>query len=131
MTEEMNLDARQLAVMCVLMLRGAQTAGEVRTRSGRLFDFASLDDVEATLESLMARLPLPPVARLPRRAGQKEVRYAHTLAGPVTFDGPDEPSAAAPPASDRIEALEKNVADLTRELSELRARVDRVLSQFE
>src|SRR6266852_3452356 len=70
--EAMNLGRPAIAVMCVLMLRGPQTVGEIRTRSNRLYDFSSLEEVETTLNSLMSGEP-PLVARLPRQSGEKEV----------------------------------------------------------
>ena len=81
--ESLDLDARQLALLGVLMLRGAQTVGELHARTIRLAEFADLADVEATLESLIARQPESLVARMPRRTGQKELRYAHLLSGDV------------------------------------------------
>jgi len=131
MTEEMVLDAPQLAVMCVLMLRGPQTAGEIRTRTNRLFDFASLEDVDATLNALMSRLPVPPVVRLPRRAGQKEVRYAQTLAGEVTLEAAETLSTPEPSAKERLDALERQMAEMQREMESLRARVESVVRQLE
>jgi uncharacterized protein YceH (UPF0502 family) len=80
MREAMSLEPPELAAMCVLMLRGPQTVGEIRTRSGRLFEFASLEEVEATLNTLMTRAE-PLVARLPRQPGQKEARFSHLLGG--------------------------------------------------
>jgi uncharacterized protein YceH (UPF0502 family) len=77
-----------IAVMCVLMLRGPQTIGEIRTRCNRLYDFSSLEDVETTLNSLMTG-ELPVIARLPRQIGQKEVRYAHLLSGEIQFTEPE------------------------------------------
>ena len=85
MVESLNLDGPELAALCVLMLRGPQTAGEIKSRSGRLFDFPELEKVESTLEGLMGR-PAPLVARLPRRPGQKDSRYAHVLSGDVPAD---------------------------------------------
>src|SRR5207247_7636136 len=80
----MNLGRPAIAVMCVLMLRGLQTIGEIRTRSVRLYDFGSLEQVETTLNSLISSEP-PLVVRLARQVGQKEVRYAHLLSGEVKF----------------------------------------------
>lgn len=88
MSESMNLHLAETAVMCVLMLRGAQTVGEVRTRTARLFEFADLALVDITLQALMT-LPVPLVGQLPRRPGQKEVRYAHLLSGEPRDDAPD------------------------------------------
>ena len=123
MTGAMNLEARELAVMCVLMLRGPQTSGEIRTRGNRLFDFATLEDVEAALNGLIARAPIPLAVRLPRRPGQKEMRYAHTLSGEVTFDAPDATLARERTDAERLETLEEEVRALRTEVEDLRAQV--------
>ncbi|MGB8508559.1 MAG: YceH family protein, partial [Pyrinomonadaceae bacterium] len=86
LTEIYRLTAQELAAMCVLMLRGPQTVGEVRGRTNRLYNFEGLADVEATLEALANREDGPLVARLPRQPGRKEARYAHLLAGEVAAD---------------------------------------------
>ena len=90
MRDAMSLEPPELAAMCVLMLRGPQTVGEIRTRSGRLFEFPSLEEVEATLDTLMTRAE-PLVARLPRQPGQKEARFSQLLGG-----GAPAAAAAAP-----------------------------------
>ena len=85
MREVYGLSPQELAAMCVLMLRGPQTVGEIRGRTGRLYEFADLGEVEETLEGL-ARRDGPLVAKLPRQAGRKEARYAHLLSGAVTVE---------------------------------------------
>ena len=114
--EAMNLGRPTIAILCVLMLRGSQTLGEIRTRTNRLYDFSSLEEVETTLNSMMSAEP-PLVARLSRQSGQKEVRYAHLLSGEVTIH---EPQQAAEPELDRISKLEKDVEDLKRQFEEFR-----------
>ena len=132
MNETIGLDARQAAVMCVMMLRGPQTIGELKTRTERLASFESLDDVESVLNRLIARTPSPLVVQLPRRPGQKEVRYAHLLAGEVTVDMTEVPAARASPASgDRIAALEQAVDELRKEVADLRTQLDTFRKQFE
>jgi uncharacterized protein YceH (UPF0502 family) len=112
----MNWGRPAIAVMCVLMLRGPQTTGEIRTRTNRLYDFSSLEEVETTLNTLMsAEL----VAKLPRQSGQKEVRYAHLLSGEVQFTEP-EPE----PEIDRIGRLEKEIADLKKQFEEFRKQFE-------
>lgn len=132
MAESLELAASELAVMCVLMLRGPQTVGEIRTRTDRLARFESLSDVEATLTALIERSSSPLVVRLPRQAGQKEVRYAHLLSGEVTFDQPD---VSAPIASalttDRIAALEDTTNELRNEVADLRRQLEEFRKQFE
>jgi uncharacterized protein YceH (UPF0502 family) len=114
--EAMNLGRPAIGVMCVLMLRGPQTVGEIRTRSNRLYDFSSLEEVETTLNSLMAVEP-PLVARLPRQSGQKEVRYAHLLSGEVRLTEPE-------PEPDRIGKLEKEVEDLKKQFEQFRKQFE-------
>jgi uncharacterized protein len=125
--DALNLERPETAVMCVLMLRGPQTVGEIRTRTGRLFEFQSLEEVEATLNVLATRSPTPLVARLGRQPGQKEARYAHLLSGEPKIDV----SAAAPTEShpdpaaddDRLSALERAVQALHGEVGALRAEL--------
>jgi uncharacterized protein YceH (UPF0502 family) len=131
LTEDLNLDPRELAVMCVLMLRGPQTVGELRTRGTRLFDFASIEDVETPLNSLMARLPLPPVVRLERRPGQKEVRYAHALGGPPKVDVGPAALSSVEVDEDRLQRLEADVESLRAEVATLRVEIQEFRKQFE
>ena len=129
MSESMNLHPAETAVMCVLMLRGAQTTGEIRTRTARMFEFRDLQHVEITLQVLMT-LPIPLVAQLPRRPGQKEVRYAHLMSGEPQIDA-SEPPPAAEPVPDRIDALEQTVESLRAEMAELRARFEEFRREFQ
>jgi hypothetical protein len=112
--EALNLRRPAIAVMCVLMLRGPQTIGEIRTRTNRLYDFSSLEEVETTLNTLAAG-EHPLVVCLPRQSGQKEARYAHLLCGNVE---------APPPELDRIGKLQKELDDLRREFEEFRSRFE-------
>jgi uncharacterized protein len=123
--ETMNLARPAIAVMCVLMLRGPQTVGEIRTRSNRLYDFTSLQEVEMTLESLASRQN-PLVVRLPRQAGQKEVRYAHLLSGDVKLSESEFQPAPErqEPAFERIEKLERDVEDLKRQFEQFRKQFE-------
>ncbi len=132
--EALGLGSDQLAVLCVLMLRGPQTFNELRTRTQRLHDFADEHALEVTIEGLMAR---ELVELLPRQTGQKEQRYRQLLgaeevwhAEPVTPAAPvARPAPVAPPApvadatSERLARLEDEVAALRRELAELRAEL--------
>lgn len=120
--EAMNWGRPVIAVMGVLMLRGAQTVGEIRTRSNRLHDFTSLDEVELTLNSLMSAEP-PLITRLQRQSGQKEVRYAHLLSGEVRFTEVER-QPEEEPALDRIGKLEKDVEDLKRQFGEFRKQFE-------
>lgn len=114
--EAMGMSRPAIAIMCVLMLRGPQTAGEIRTRTNRLYDFSSLEQVDTNLNSLMSSEP-PLIARLPRQTGQKEVRYAHLLSGEVRLTEPE-------PEPDRIGKLEKEVEDLKRQFEEFRKQFE-------
>jgi uncharacterized protein len=127
--EELELDRRQTAILGVLMLRGPQTAGELHARTGRLEPFQDLADLEATIESLIAREPEPLVVRLPRRPGQKEPRFAHLLGGEAPAAEAEAPAATgsrpmapAQEGDERINALEREVAELRAELAALRAQ---------
>ena len=118
--ESLNWGRPAIAIMDVLMLRGPQTLGEIRTRSNRLYDFQSLDEVETALNNLMSG-EHPVAVRLPRQAGQKEVRYAHLLSGEVHIDV----QAIEPePELDRIGKLEKEVEDLKRQFQEFRKQFE-------
>jgi uncharacterized protein YceH (UPF0502 family) len=130
MSESMNLHPAETAVMCVLMLRGAQTAGEIRTRTARLIEFRDLTHLDVTLQALMT-LPIPLVAQLPRRPGQKEVRYAHLLSGEPQAETTDLSPAVDPAEADRVEALEHAVDLLRAEMAELRARFEEFRREFQ
>jgi hypothetical protein len=119
--EALNIGRPEMAVLCVLMLRGPQTVGEIRTRTNRLYDFSSLEQVEGTLQALMTAAS-PFVARLPRQTGQKEVRYAHLLSGEVSFTEPEAPEAEV--ELDRIGKLEREVEDLKRQFEQFRKQFE-------
>ena len=133
--ERLHLHRPELAVLSVLMLRGAQTAGEIKTRTARAFEFVDPSHVEITLDSLEA-LGTPLVTKLPRRPGQKEMRYAHLLAGgPPTMhvrdDGPRREAPRHPGPSDRMDELERGLDSLRAEVAALRAEVDALRGQLE
>jgi uncharacterized protein len=130
LSEALNLHPAETAVMCVLMLRGAQTAGEIRTRTARLFAFRDLAHVDVTLEALMT-LATPLVAQMPRRPGQKEVRYAHLLAGDPVDAPPEIEARTFVIETDRVAALEQTVEGLRAELAELRERFDALEREFQ
>jgi uncharacterized protein YceH (UPF0502 family) len=132
--EVFNFMRPEIAVLCVLLLRGPQTPGELRGRSERLFHFETLDDVQSALQKLMQRDP--PLAKvLPRQPGTKESRYAHLLAGDVVeAEVSVHPSAAMernPADADRIARLEEEVAELRREVGEVKDQLERFRRQFE
>lgn len=123
--EALDLGNRETAVLGVLLLRGPQTAGELRSRTQSLYAFDDLDAVEGCLRRLMERQPEPLVQRLPLRPGTKEPRYAHLLgeAGEAA-----EPRDESP---DRLSRLEAAVKTLTHEVAELRQQLAEFRSQFE
>jgi hypothetical protein len=129
LADALNLDGRELAVLGVLMLRGAQTPGELYTRTARLAEFADLAAIDATLDALAMREPEPLVVRVPRRPGQKEIRSAHLLSGEVVVS--DAPTSRAEPAEDRVTALERTVDELRAELAALRAQFAEFQAQFQ
>jgi uncharacterized protein YceH (UPF0502 family) len=126
-----DLSRAELAVLCVLMLRGPQTLAEVNSRASRLVPNESADAVHAALEALASREPAPAVARLPRRPGQKEQRYAQLLGGEVTYDEPDVALDVPAAEADRIAALEGLTQELRNEVSDLRAQLEAFRKQFE
>ncbi len=135
MPEIFRLSAAELALMCVLMLRGAQTVGELRERAGRLHEFAGLGEVEETLGALSARDPEPLVRRLARQPGQKEARYAHLLSGepaePAHVAAHAPESVPARPVASARAADSERAARLEGELNALRAEVERLRAEFE
>ena len=117
--EVFNLRRGEVAVLCVLLLRGPQTTGELRSRTERLHNFAAMDEVESTLQQLAMREP--PLARaLPREAGAREARYVQLLS-PIALDvrPPDRESSDESAVSARIAALEQEVADLRTRIGAL------------
>ena len=136
MREVLGLSPPELAALCVLMLRGPQTVGEVRGRAGRLYEFADLREAEGTLEGLTQR-DEPLVVKLPRQAGRKEARYAHLLSGQPAVDeeAGAQPAAAAPRGrggeSERVARLEAEVERLGGEVAEMRRQFEEFRKQFE
>lgn len=117
LSEDLNLALQEVAALAVLMLRGPQTAGEIRSRAGRLYAFADLGEVEAALESLCTAEP-PLALKLPRQPGTKESRFAHLLAGAPEIELPPMELPAHGPT--RVEQLQAEVALLREELRGLR-----------
>lgn len=131
------LTPAETALLCVLMLRGPQTVGELRTRTERLFKFDSLPEVEEALNALAARPGQPLAAKLPRQPGTKESRYAHLLGGPVELSAAEKTPAPEPATvavhaeNERTARLENEVAELRRELGELKQQFADFRKQFE
>src|SRR5207244_10236737 len=134
--EVLHLTRPELAVMCVLMLSGPQTVGEIRTRGSRFYDFSGLEEVDETLHSLSTKDLEPMVVKLPRLPGQKDARFAHLLSGEVDVEqlAEEQTSARASRRSsdgERIEKLEAEVATLTSEMEGLRQQFEQFKKQFE
>ena len=125
-SEKLNLGRREQAILCELMLRGPQTLGELRNRGERMHHFDDLAEVEAVIE----RLP-ELIAKLPRRPGEKEQRYAHLLSGPPTVAEEEAPEAAPPVRGDRITVLEAEVALMRSEIEDLKQQFAGFRRQFE
>src|SRR5665213_264121 len=122
--ESLELARPETAVLCVLLLRGPQTVGEIRGRTARMHEFASLEETEASLNGLIGRAPEALVVKLPRQAGMKEQRFAHLLSGEVAARAAAPiPEPAASPHEDRLAKLEGEAAALRSEVAELRGQV--------
>lgn len=129
-SESLNLGRREMAVLCVLLLRGPQTLGEIKDRSERMHAFADLEEVERALDKLAEWPDVPLVRKLPRQPGQKEVRYAHLLAGEPAVQAEDAAPAAPNAPGSRIAVLEEEVRRLSSAFAELKQRFDDLEAQF-
>ena len=120
----LKFSKQELGIVCVLLLRGPQTPGELRARTNRLCEFADPEQVEATLKNLMAREDGPFIARLPRAAGARESRYAHLFSGSI--ESAPEPAAesAEPAASSSGPSLAQRLSALEELVEQLRVKVD-------
>jgi uncharacterized protein YceH (UPF0502 family) len=117
--------------MCALMLRGAQTLGELRGNAGRLYEFAGLEEIETTLNALISRDSEPLVARLPRQPGQKEGRFAHLLNGEIDLEALAETERVAAASPSRRASLEQKVDELAAEVEKLKEQFEQFRKQFE
>ena len=124
---DLNFDPAELAIVCLLLLRGPQTPGELRARSGRLHAFADNAEVMAALDGLMSRDGEPLLVKLPRTPGRKDPEYMHLFSGPIDLDAHASQAQASKPAvsSERIGVAElaERVSDLEAEVAELRKRL--------
>lgn len=114
-----SFTSKEQAALCLLLLRGPQTAGEIKSRSGRLADFESVGDTESALQSLAEKSCGPLAVKLPRRPGEKEARWSQLLTGPVEAGGPDSPVIQPGGLSARVTALEAEVAALKLQIQKL------------
>ena len=134
--EVLQLTPPELAAMCVLMLSGPQTVGEIRTRGSRLYEFSGLEEVEETLRSLSARDIDSLVMKLPRQPGQKEARFAHLLSGEPEVEAIAEVSSTGraerrPNGADRVAKLEEQLQALAQQVEGLAAQFEEFKKQFE
>ena len=138
--EVFNFDRREVAVVCVLLLRGAQTPGELRGRTDRMYHFDALEDVIATLDRLAQRDP-PLATILPRQPGTKESRYMHLFSGEppeqqnvartLMSANAEDGSTAGSGSTDRVAALEEEVSRLRADLTEMQQQLAAFRKQFE
>lgn len=145
LTDALLLTPAEVALLCVLLLRGPQTVGELRTRTERMFKFDTLPELEEALSALSARQPQPLVARLPRQPGTKESRHVQLLTGPAetavfSSTAAPGPGASTPPAAsgaserettNKLARLEAEVAALREEVGELKRTFAEFRKQFE
>jgi uncharacterized protein YceH (UPF0502 family) len=128
----LELEPPETAIVCVLLLRGAQTLGELRERTGRLYEFSGLGEVQETLDNL-ARRDEPLVVKLERQPGQKEVRYAHLLSGEVVVTNQtfEKSSSARQSENERVAKLEEDLENLRSEFNLFRQSFEDFRKQFE
>ena len=117
----LKFSKQELGIICVLLLRGPQTPGELRARTNRLCEFEDAAHVETTLKNLMSREDGPFIARLPRAAGARESRYAHLFSGLI--ESVDEP-AATEDSGGGVLTLSERVSRLEDSVRQLRAEID-------
>jgi len=137
--EVYNFSRGDIAVLCVLLLRGPQTPGELRGRTERMHRFEDLDQVQAALQRLMQREP-PLAAVLPRQPGTKEARYAHLMSGDIEYTAPERlvsgslvpgTSPPDPDLSERVTQLEQTVAELRSRIEDLSQELIEFRRQFQ
>ena len=128
---------QEISVLCELFIRGPQTLGELRTHTGRLCEFESLEEVEDIIQKLINAEQGPFVQKLPREVGRRENRYAHLFCGEIEvgdekFKPPLEPAALEVQSENkRIEALEEEVSSIKEELGDLKEQFCLFKKQFE
>jgi uncharacterized protein YceH (UPF0502 family) len=123
LSETLNLGRRELPILCLLMLRGFQTLGELRGRSERMYEFSDTDEVELVIGKMEGL-----VTKLPHLPGTKEARYAHLMSGPVEIEAASgAPIASQSHRGDRIATLEQEVADLRSEVEFIKQKLGDLL----
>lgn len=132
--EAFNFDRREAAIFCELLLRGAQTPGELRSRAERMHHFDDLSEVQSALQRLMSREP-PLVKVLARQPGTKESRYIHLLSGDTEPAGSsnvrDASGVTVRESGDKFSRLESEVAELRSDIAELKQQFAAFRKQFE
>jgi uncharacterized protein len=141
LNEIYGLNEAQLAALTLLMLRGPQTAGEIKGRSGRMHTFHEVERVEATMQTLIVERQMPLVVKLAKSPGTKEARYAHLLSGERAVERQEISGSLIPPSSpaavisgkgdDRFSALEDEVQQLRAEVNWLSRQFETFKKQFE
>jgi uncharacterized protein YceH (UPF0502 family) len=120
----LKFSPQELGIICVLLLRGPQTPGELRTNTNRLCQFSDMQEVEATLSGLMERSDGPYVVRLPREPGKRESRYVHLFSGevqaPTAIERPDAGETLTESDHERLNRLEQLVNELAQEIEQLK-----------
>jgi uncharacterized protein len=117
-----EFDVRELAILCVLLLRGPQTLGEIRSRTERIYSFSDLGEVSEVIEKLVTHVNGPFTEQLPREPGRKERRYCHLLSDPPDIPSSPEtskraPMDASPNLAGRVDFLEQEIIELKRQLN--------------
>ncbi len=134
-TPEFDFEQAELAVISVLLVRGSQTLGEIRTRSARIYQFENMQALSGSLRKLAERSDGPYVKQLSRHPGQKEVRYTHLFAGDVedspVSDYPRRATGTPGKSDERIAALEQQLVQLREALSSLEQKFQAFVKQFE
>jgi uncharacterized protein len=133
--DNLHLTPAELSVICVLMLSGPQTVGELRTRGTRMHEFTGLEEVEEALHSLATK-DEPMVIKLPRQPGQKEARFMHLIAGEVNIDQlaeeqTNQRTSRRTSEPEKIAALEQRIDELTAEVLSLSRQFEEFRKQFE
>lgn len=123
---DLKLTKQEKGIVCCMLLRGAQTPGELRTRTNRLADFTDVKEVEMVLDKMASREEGALVVKLPREAGKRESRYMHLFSGEVDVEALAAAVPASSAGSDRIAQLEQEVEELKAELAELRSMVEQL-----
>lgn len=131
LTSAYYLTEAQAAVLTVLMLRGPQTVGELRSRGARLHDFDSLDEVQDTLDKLREKEGDTMVTLLPRQVGRKECRYAHLLCGEPEIPEESPPAPQAEAAREAVDAENRRISDLNEQVRSLNEKLEALRAEFD